>query len=207
LYEKLRDLFDQYFAILEAVEPTQDGARSDLAEEVRERLAQLAFITAQLASINPQFKQTAMVTKVNESGETEYYNAAPERDEHLRFVMRLLTESFYYFAFRTRTILRNDVHRFSGLRTFDCPGVRDVRNHLIEHPEGSHSRIFNRTFAWTMDTGMQLKSGRHEWESSAFHDAGFNANSEEFAERLSSCIHDAINRLAQRQSSPSNDGA
>jgi hypothetical protein len=195
MFAKLVTLFDQYCELLDAVEPTQDGARADLAAEVRERLEQLAFIADQLGDINSQFRVAVMVTKINEKGEAEYYNAAPERDEHLRFVMRLLTEAFYYFAFRTRQILRNDIHRFSGLRTFDCPGVRDVRNHLIEHPEGAHSRIFNRTFAWAMESGMRLKAGRHEWENSAFHDAGFNANAAEFADQLSCCLQDAISRL------------
>lgn len=206
MYQTLVSLFDQYYQLLDIVEPPQDGARADLAAEVRERLAQLAFITGQLEQINSQFGIMAMTTRTNDRGETEHYSATAERDEQLRFVMRLLTETFYYFAFRARQILRNDVHRFSGLRGFDCPGVRDVRNHLIEHPEGSHSRIFNRTFSWAMESGMQLKSARQDWEGSAFIDAGFNANAEEFANRLSASIRAAIDTLSQRRPAAS-DGA
>jgi hypothetical protein len=45
--------------------------------------------------------------------------------------IELLAESFYYIAFR----LRGAVRRLHGFATFDAKGVREVRNHLIEHPE------------------------------------------------------------------------
>lgn len=41
------------------------------------------------------------------------------------------TEAFYWFAWRTRQACA----RADGLSDFSCDGVRDVRNHLIEHPE------------------------------------------------------------------------
>jgi hypothetical protein len=197
MYADLLILFNRYNDFLKCTLP-REVAREDLADEVRERISQLSFISAQLDEINAQFRIGVTGTRVNENGETEYYNAMFERDEHLRFVMRLLTESFYYFAFRVRQILRNDVHHFHGLRTFECAGVRNVRNHLIEHPEGSQSRVFNRTFTWTLEMGMQLKTGRHEWESSAFMDVGFKANASEFVEHLSRCLINATKELSSR---------
>jgi hypothetical protein len=197
MFAHLTPLFDQYWACLQESGNASGPGHSDLAAEVRERLAQLSFISKQLDQINAQFGVTAIEERVGPNGETEYYNVAAQRDEQLRFVMRLLNESFYYFAFRIRQILQNDVHRFLEVRSFEAPGVRDVRNQLIEHPEGKNSRVFNQTFSWSPDCGMQLKSGRQEWETSEFVDPGFTANASQFAERLESALRSAIARLSK----------
>lgn len=191
--------FNNYLELLEKVEGN-DPARDDLAAEALERLRQLAFISTQLKAIDSQFGTFVVLTKKNEHGEEERYNANLERDEHLRFAMRLLTETYYYFAFRLRQLLRNDARPFQGLASFESDGVRNVRNHLIEHPEGNSSKIFNRTFSWSKETGMQLKSGRQAWESSDFLDLGFVANSDEFNRNLSSALDRACEALAQRVS-------
>ncbi len=191
--------FNNYLDLLEKAEGP-DPARNDLGAEALERLNQLAFISAQLKGIDEQFGTMVMLTKVNEHGKEEHYNATHERDENLRFVMRLLTESYYYFAFRLRQILRNSAHPFVGLASFESVGVRDVRNHLIEHPEGKSSRIFNRTFSWAQESGMHLKTGRQAWESSEFIDAGFVANSDEFNISLSASLDRASEELEKRLS-------
>jgi hypothetical protein len=191
--------FNNYLNLLEKVEGP-DPARNDLGAEALERLNQLAFIFAQLKGIDEQFATTIMLTQTNEHGQEEHYNATHERDEHLRFVMRLLTESYYYFAFRLRQLLRNSAHPFVGLALFESVGVRNVRNHLIEHPEGKSSKIFNRTFSWTKESGMHLKTGRQPWESSEFIDAGFAANSGEFNINLNAVLDSACEELAKRLS-------
>lgn len=196
MFSELSNQFDQYFLLVKVSQTEPNLPLEDLAAEVRERLAQLNFIETQLSEISNQYRVTANIEKVNEHGEIEIYNAFAKRDEHLRFVMRLLTESFYYFAFRIRQIVRNDLHRFPGLRGFDCVGVRDVRNHLIEHPEGANSRVFNRTWAWSLESGMQLKPARHQWEKSVFHDKGFRLNASEFAEQLSKSLKRAAQELS-----------
>ena len=191
----LVEKFSKYLALLDEADGSSNPARNDLAAEAMERLNQLAFISSQLQEIDKQFGIMVMVTKTNEHGEVEHYNGAHERDAQLRFTMRLLTESYYYFAFRLRQLLRNQTHPFPGLCTFDCRGVRDVRNHLIEHPEGATSRIFNRTFSWTKESGMHLKTGRQAWEGDAFSDAGFIANSQEFDQNLSLALDRACEQL------------
>jgi hypothetical protein len=195
MHTELVEKFSKYLALVDQAEGISNPARNDLAAEAIERLNQLAFIGIQLQEIDKQFGIMVMVTKTNEQGEVEHYNAAHERDEQLRFTMRLLTESYYYFAFRLRKLLRNKTHPFPGLGTFDCLGVRDVRNHLIEHPEGATSRIFNRTFSWTKESGMHLKTGRQAWEGDAFSDAGFVANSYEFNKNLSLALDRACEQL------------
>lgn len=194
---ELIDQFSRYTELIRINEDVRNQAREDLASEVLERLRQLSYITIQLNQIDMQFGQLAMVERVSQSGEKEFYSASFERDEHLRFVMRLLTESFYYFSFRIRQILRNKDHQFPHLKNFESIGVRDVRNHLIEHPNGQQSQIFNQTFMWTQDSGMHLKSGRHDSESSNFADVGLKANAKEFAKELGTLLDRAITALTK----------
>jgi hypothetical protein len=196
MYSELVESFSRYAKLITSQSGARNPARDDLAAEVVERLQQLNYIIHQLDEIDSQFGKMVTIEVINERGEKEHYNAAHERDQHLQFVMRLLTESFYYFSFRARQILRNKVHAFPGLGSFEAVGVRDVRNHLIEHPEGELSRVFNRTFMWSPDTGMHLKPSRHEWENSSFVDVGIKANAKEFAERLSAALDRATHGLA-----------
>jgi len=204
MHTELIAKFLRYLQLLEESEG-RNPPRSDLASEAIERLNQLAFITSRLQEIDAQFGTMVVLKKTNEQGEEEHYSATHERDEHLRFVMRLLTEAYYYFAFRLRQLLRNSTHPFAGLESFECVGVRNVRNHLIEHPEGAASRIFNRTFSWSKDSGMHLKTGRQAWESNEFLDSGFVANSEEFNQSLSTMLDRACSTLAQPKAEKSLD--
>ena len=198
MHRDLTEDFKAYLTLLSQVHG-EDLARDDLAAEALERLAQLVEIARQLGQIDEQFGVSVVVKVVNESGVEEHYNAAHERDEQLKFFMRLLTEAYYYFAFRLRKILRNTVHPFHGLSSFESAGVRDVRNHLIEHPEGNSSRVFNRTFVWSQGTGMHLKTGRQAWEGVGVNDAGFIANSREFTNRLADAIERAREALSQQR--------
>jgi hypothetical protein len=202
MHPDLPALFEKYMDHVRDAVPEKNPARDDLASEVIERLQQLAFITQNLDEMNAQFGKMVMVERLNDKGEKEMYNGAQERDKHLLFVMRLLTESFYYFAFRVRQILRNKVHPFPFVASFESVGVRDVRNHLIEHPEGRASLVFNRTFMWYAGSGMHLKSGRQEWEKGEFIDAGLKVNAAEFAENLYAVLQFAIDAHVGAKNQP-----
>lgn len=196
-YPELIIQFKNYSSLIQGDNDSRNYAQEDLVAEVMERLQQLAYIVQNLHEIDLQYGKKVLITKINDNGEEDLYNAMFERDEHLRFVMRLLTESFYYFAFRVRQILKNKVHLFPHLKSFDPAGVRNVRNQLIEHPEGKDSLIFNRTFSWSQDSGMLLKSGRHLWEHDKFVDAGLKINANEFCESLYSLLELAIKKIMQ----------
>jgi hypothetical protein len=198
-YPELITLFKNYSDLIQGNDDSRNYAREDLVAEVMERLQQLAYIVQNLHEIDIQYGKKVIITKINDDGEEELYNAMFERDQHLLFVMRLLTESFYYFAFRVRQILKNKVHQFPHLKSFDPTGVRNVRNQLIEHPEGKDSLIFNRTFSWSQDSGMLLKSGRHLWEHDKFVDVGLKVNANEFCENLYSLLEQATIRVAQER--------
>jgi hypothetical protein len=137
-------------------------------------------------------QQIVLMQKVESNGEEVLFNPNMERDQHYFFIMRLLTESFYYFAFRVRQILRNKTSPFLYLHQFDSQGVRNVRNHLIEHPEGNDSRVFSQVFSFSQDSGMHLKAGRTEQEVGKHEDSGLKANAAEFVSKLNAALVKAI---------------
>ena len=70
-----------------------------------------------------------------------------------------LTESFYYTAWRLIGLLDKEpqpIKKLNGIRRA-CPGIRTVRNHLIEHPEGANSRANIPAIAFGHGCGPQLK--------------------------------------------------
>lgn len=101
-----------------------------------------------------------------------------ERRE-IRHEIIFLTEAFYYFAFRTREVLR----LLPGLAKFECVGVRDVRNHLIEHPE-KQSKVFIVSFGWGGKNGPTVKALRYNYQEDIFVDKGLYINAQEFKENL-----------------------
>jgi hypothetical protein len=175
------------------------GYNSDLAAEVQERLKQLQYILARVreleridedvdraliaaASNNPRPPGIAVVTFQNIPPEiAAAMNAANKRHLDVLLEIRLLTEAFYYFAARVEAITRK-----KGLPaiTFKCPGVRRVRDKLIEHPEGSDSRVFYQSFSFGDPHGPRLKAGGPVTEPRVFQDNGLYPNAEEFAQNL-----------------------
>jgi hypothetical protein len=69
--------------------------------------------------------------------------------------LRILTEAFYQSARRIREIARGD-QPLPDLRSFECEGVRNVRNHLIERPE-QKSKICAQSFLFDGLQGPKLK--------------------------------------------------
>ena len=91
----------------------------------------------------------------------------------------MYVECFYYLAFRTRNIIRN----LPGLNSFDCPGIRNVRNKLLEHPEKSGA-VLRQSFSWGRASGPVIKARRMEKEIRIFPDVGLYENYLEFQENL-----------------------
>lgn len=195
--EEATHLFQQYAEKLAASRTVERQAGEDLVAEVNERLKQLNYILNQLDQLEVLLRQVVMVETVDDKGQTAFFNLNAGRDQFHWFVTRLLSESFYYFAFRVRQILRNKVSPFPHLNNFESPGVRDVRNHLIEHPEGNASRVFSQVFSWTPGSGMHLKAGRKENEVGRHEDAGPSANAAEFISNLVIALKTALANLGQ----------
>lgn len=163
--------------------------RRELAVEISERLEQLVFIVDRVRALEGQL---AAVSHEPQAG-TAYYESASERAARLE--MHVLTESFYYCASRVRSIARNERYPLPGLGSFECRAVRDIRNQLLEHPEGAASRILMSSFGRGGAGGPVIKPLRPVGRESVFPDAGLFANSEDFANALSNLIQEALTRV------------
>jgi hypothetical protein len=146
---------------------TQPKFSGDLAHEVGERLEQLGWILDNVRKI--------------ESEMPPVLDAQWHRDfKELWF----FTESFYYFGWRTREVLRS----LPLLASFDALGLRNVRNHLLEHPE-KQSKIFQRSFSAGGPRGPTIKGPRQSDQVNVFPDAGIYANASEFVDNLLELLH------------------
>jgi hypothetical protein len=96
-----------------------------------------------------------------------------------------LAKEFYQTAFRIIKI----TEKLPGLKAFKSNGVRDVRNHLVEHPEGNASGITYNSFSYSKNEGPYIKGVRRNKELGHM-DKGFKINNLEF-------ISNFINNLEQ----------
>ena len=131
----------------------------ELTSEVIERLRQLGFIIERVRRLDAA-------------------SNGVRADDTVYLELRTLTEAFYYIAARTRSVLRSG--ELPGLKSFECPGVRNVRNKLLEHPEGADSRVFTAGFGFGGDTGPHVKAVRRTGQEDIFPDAGLYKNAQEF---------------------------
>src|SRR2546422_4107921 len=158
MFEQTIELFDKYYQTLDQNE--DPNIRRNQAAEVRERLEQLDYILSRVracehdathAMDRSQLAFREHVERVRREGlDFEAVAASPTakitEEEARRALsaereMKLMTEAFYYFAGRVRSILRHKSVPLPGLEGFESEGVRNVRNKLIEHPEGAESRV------------------------------------------------------------------
>lgn len=91
----------------------------------------------------------------------------------------MLSESFYYFAWRLRQVLVN----LPEFKNFNPKGIRNVRYDLLDHPE-KVSRALNPNFMYGHDlpNGPVLKpfGARRR----PIHDQGLYANTKELLEEF-----------------------
>lgn len=194
-------LFDAYYRKVDAAHVA--GFNRDLGCEVRERLEQLEYIIARVRALEQsvaavqsrsQASFHAHIEDVKARGaslETEPVppGASITREEAkvvetAEFEMKLLVETFYYFAGRVRTILRNAQAPLPGLTSFECAGVRNTRNKLLEHPEGKDSQVSIQSFGWGGSQGPVIKALRYGGQENVFPDRGLYENAEEFRVNL-----------------------
>lgn len=201
--------FDRYIKYLDAQGIPEFN--SDLGAEVRERLQQLDYIINRVKELEyiatnvsrrfdaefkahledldqrgvsyeeePDFPFTLMTTE-----EVEAHNKAT-------FEMTLLTEAFYYFAGRVRSILRHPSTPLPGLSGFECVGVRNTRNKLLEHPDGKDSQVWIRSFGCGGKQGPVIKALRYDHQKDVFPDSGLYKNAEEFCANLERMLGKAL---------------
>lgn len=195
MFESVIEKFDKYWNKIDSENPA--NFNQDLASEVRKRLQQLDYLYKFIMERVERYMELswrevsgdldAFKEKIREAGGSITKPKSDERIEmeRLMFEMELFTESFYYLAHRAKVTLTNEKFPFPGLKSFECEGVRNVRNQLIEHPEKKkHSSVFIQSFGVGGERGPTLKPDRLEGQENVFPDAGLEANTLEFKREL-----------------------
>jgi hypothetical protein len=157
----LRDVIDRDRQIIVDAHTPQHN----LAVEVLDRLRQLQFIVRRLKELEHPFNSLT-------HNDVIYAEA------------RVLTDAFYYLAFRTRIALQS----LPKLESFECVPVRDVRNHLLEHPEGGNSNLVNLSFGWLRPGGPVIKPVRYAGQQGKFADIGLFSAAENFQIKLDTLL-------------------
>lgn len=161
---------------------------AELAGEVQTRLEQLDFILSRIRTLDRE--------RIEYIGRPNPHE--PSDGKVLRsnaFEVRLFTEAFYYLAARIRTILCHKEEPCPLLKTFECPGARNVRNKLLEHPEGRDSRIFASDWAVGLPEGPRFKVHSRPSGVPAFVDQGLYVNTRELRHNLEDLLRKALASL------------
>jgi hypothetical protein len=107
------------------------GANNPEAMEIYKRLRQLSWTIEKVMSLVQHSVSQGMRMLPGEAPvDSNYQKAFADRLETSDQI-ELHTESFYWIAHRTGTAIRS----MPGLSSFEAIGVRNVRNHLLEHVE------------------------------------------------------------------------
>ena len=155
-FKKSKKLFHQYVENLKSKGTPFD---KHCVKEIYRRFEQLEYLLALISGITERERRSKKCLIPS-------------------YKLWMFVECFYYISFRTRTLLRS----VPGLASFDCPGIRDVRNHLIEHPEGKSSGVLENSFSWGRSYGPVIKSRRRD--TMVFMDKGLYVNYLEFQDLL-----------------------
>lgn len=187
-----RDALDDHYRWCDQ---TFSGAHNELGGEARKRLGQLIWL---LSEVEKLVTEAAAVREillepsriVHDEGATDErwgelmqapaIGEALRRQSTLNKPLETLTESFYWLAARTRSVIR----RLPRLERFEAAGVRNVRNHLLEHPERKDSGVVITSFASGGPVGPVLKGVRYGHQTEVWPDRGLFVNASEFATNL-----------------------
>src|SRR5260370_27744309 len=151
------DLFDEYYR----QEEKNSNFNRDVASEARKRLIQLDRILRRIIALEKEEGTIQLPLGMYQKGDDETVDKVVYRKIEIGDELEFLTEAFYYFAFRLRRIIRG----LSGLNAFECKGVRDVRNKLIEHPEGRDSEVYILSFGYGGEQRPGIKAPRYEYQT------------------------------------------
>lgn len=187
-FDQVVQLFDLY----------QDKLREDTApasypsrwvHEISKRFKQLYFVCDRIAACE---KKILSMTDALSNPHSPRFSEFSD----LLFETEFFVESFYFMAFRVSQILikkHDHIYLFPALKNFEAPGVRDVRNHLLEHPE-RHGGVLNQSFDVGGNDGPRLKSALGEKDMPDSMDRGLWRNVNEFAGNLEKILKEAMAR-------------
>ena len=220
MFDDVRDLWRRYTAA-HAPEWDKGDPRYDLAAEVLKRLGWLNLVLTHLERalrtiqrVPDEDRRVFTWMKDNppklESGEMTGDESAARWPRSIMTQkelaawqtawdeIELFTETFYFVAWRMMVVLnQRGPYMLPGVRV-KARGVRDVRNHLLEHPE-NHGQNFAQRFVITSE-GPVLKNmaviarhstGRVEPDRDSV-DRGLYANARELHDELAAALGAAL---------------
>jgi len=182
----LKTTFYRFGEYYQKFDKEKANFNNELASEGRKRLKQIEFVLNRVAILeNESEKFMKAVFKSEKTGQ-KTSNKEVLRHLVMEDEKELLTESFYYIAFRLRKIIRS----LPALGNFECEEVRNVRNKLIEHTE--ESGVFFNSFASGGPNGPIIKASRMRGQEDIFPDKGLYYNASKFINNLNNKLLHAI---------------
>src|SRR5258705_473625 len=130
-----------------SLKPSLSVLQNELLCEALERIRQLDWL---LTDVRRQLERHAQLMESishlpheaptpTGPGTSSYRVVVPDefdaQIESCRFAAKLHAEAFVYFAARLRKILQGRDLALPRLQKFESSTIRDIRNHLLEHPE------------------------------------------------------------------------
>ncbi len=213
MFDKVIELFDNYYRLADQLSGTD--LNRDLAMEVRDRLVLMNDVIRRVIAAQQRLEASiarsqeafrSHIVQLEEAGvpyesapAPEGVRATPEQLTQYQQAWRdieLFTEMFYHLGHRVRVIIRHKVQPLPHLGSFEASGVRDVRNHLLEHPESKDSQVFARSFGAGGANGPVVKSIRETGHEEVWPDQGLFFNAREFDLNLRQSINDGIVKLS-----------
>lgn len=209
VYERAIEIFDAYYVLMDRTHP---GFNKTAGVEVRERLEQLNWLLARIRRLDDEldaaqkphhdamtahmedlkargldWTEAPASAEMTRAGDVSAKAMTPLMDE-----IKLLTEAFYLFTERIRTILKQkDLLPYIG--DPDFIGVSQVRNKLIEHYEPDGALVIGSSFGVGNKTrGPVLRDGM----SAEWSDAGLYVNAEELRQVLVRRFESALESAA-----------
>lgn len=234
MFESVRQTWVSYRSLMVSAIP-EDDIRHDRAAEVQLRLGQmdiiLKYLGVNLDVVSPERHE---VDDVNSWAQENYSalgrgeismeqwvegTSLPCRVEPGDYIeawesIALFTESFYFFAWRLMEALnvkdRDNRLSFPGLRKIEAGGIRDIRNHLLQHPEKNYKNFDECRQRFTQgltvtDSGPVLRTTKMVIESAtgkaipagdSVDKEGLYVTAEKFRDELQEKFNRAINSLA-----------
>jgi hypothetical protein len=164
----------------------------NLAAEVKVRLGQLQFIIDRVQLVETDGESKAIRASIAAAQESpaKAFEVFSNLIGAVSTEAQVLAEAFYNCAWRIYYLIRQRPKPLPEV-SFDCVGVRDVRNQLIQHPEKG-DKIFVQSFVSGGPDGPILKPWRPAGTAATFQDKGLYVNAQEFASNFSRALDDAL---------------
>jgi hypothetical protein len=81
---------------------------------------------------------------------------------------------------------------FAHLRRVKAPGIRNVRNHLLQYPENADSGAVEQNWSFGGSNGPVIKPHAQLPRATTYKDPGLFVNAREFRDNIDAALRDAI---------------